>query len=672
MLGQRHHILPAVAVLVLASSIAAQDTGALSRRNANYTIEARLDAVQKTLDAREVLQWRNDTSVPARELWFHLYWNAWKNNRSTWLKEAAIGFRGFGPNRREVKEGDWSYCDVRSVKVLDGNAGPASDITSKLHFAAPDDNNIDDQTVLVAPLPKPVNPGEAVLVEIAWKSKIPRTFARTGFRGNYFFIAQWFPKVGVYQADGTWNCHQFHAGTEFFSDYGIYDVKLTVPRGWLLGAAGKAQFVEDNGDGTTTHLYRQADVHDFAWTTSPDYREAQRVFEYAGLKPVAMRLLYQPEHEGQVERHFRATEAALRYYGSWYGVYPYGHITIVDPAWGSGSGGMEYPTLFTCGSRIFNPEGGGSPEGVTVHEAGHQFWYGIVGNNEFEDAWMDEGFNTFSTSRTMEAEFGESSYVRRFFHGYFPVMVPEIRAHRMTAGNRLDGYREAARSDIQATPSFRYFPSTGANITYNKTALWLSTLENMLGWNMLQKIMSTHFERWKFRHPRPADFFVIANEVSGQDLTYFFDEVYRKNSVFDFAVESVSSDEVKTEGYVDRDGKPIYAGQGGNNSRLYETRVVVRRLQDGILPVEVLLKFENGDEVRYVWDSRSPWKLYTVVKPSKLLYAAVDPDRRIVLDVNYTNNSMMLSPKPGFACGKWALKWMIWLQDYMQTLSFLI
>jgi hypothetical protein len=95
-----------------------------------------------------------------------------------------------------------------------------------------------------------------------------------------------------------------------------------------------------------------------------------------------MRLLYQPEHRGQVARHFRATEAALRYYGNWFGEYAYGHITVIDPAWGSGAGGMEYPTLFTCGTRYFNPEGGGSPEGVTVHEAGHQFWFAMVENGE--------------------------------------------------------------------------------------------------------------------------------------------------------------------------------------------------------------------------------------------------------------------------------------------------
>jgi hypothetical protein len=271
----------------------------------------------------------------------------------------------------------------------------------------------------------------------------------------------------------------------------------------------------------------------------------------------------------------------------------------------------------------------------------------------------------------MDVAFGETSYVFRLFRGYVPYKVREIKFHRMTGGNRLDGYRAAARSDIEATPTFKYFPATGASITYNKTALWLSMMERMLGWETLQKILSTHFQRWKFRHPRPDDFFVIANEVSGRDLTYFFDQVYRKAAVFDYAVESVASEELKTEGFVTKDGKPSYVRGASSTPKQYETRVVVRRLEDGILPVDVLLKFENGDEFRDVWDGRNTWKLYTLVKPAKLSYAIVDPDRKILLDINYTNNSKILVPKAEFAASKWASKWMIALQDYLQSLSFL-
>jgi hypothetical protein len=661
----RYLLLALICCGCCASFIAAQDQP-LSPRNASYTIQVRLDPAQKMLDGREVITWRNDLDVPARELWFHLYWNAWKNNRSTWLREASLRGRR---TDSAPQEGDWSYCDLKSVKVMAGGPSPEFDLTSSLRFAAPDDNNPDDQTVAVATLPQPVTPKQTVQVEVVWKSKIPRTFARTGFRGNFFFIAQWFPKLGVYQPDGAWNCHQFHAGTEFFSDFGVYDVNMTVPRGWLLGATGTQQgAVADSPDGTSTHHYLQADVHDFAWTTSPDYREATKVFEHPGLRPVKMRLLYQPEHQGQIERHFKATEATLRNYGLWFGEYPYDHITMIDPAYGSGAGGMEYPTLFTCGTRYFNPEGGGSPEGVTVHEAGHQFWFAIVANNEFEDAWLDEGFNTFSTERAMEAAFGQTSYVQRFFKGFFPVMTSQIKEQRMTEGNGLAGYRSAARSDAESTPSFLYFPGTGGNLSYNKTALWLSTMERTLGWNTLQKILSTYYQRFKFRHPKPDDFFSVANEVSGKNLNDFFDQVYRKAAVFDFEVSSVASDELKTEGFITRDGKATYTS--GLESKLYETRVVVRRLQDGILPVDVLLKFENGDEFRDLWDAKNTWKLYTLVKPAKLLYASVDPDRKILLDIDYTNNSKLLVPQPGFAAVKWASKWMFWLQDFIQTLSF--
>jgi len=659
-------------ILAAADLLAAQQDGQLSARNANYTIDVTLDPGAKTLAGREILEWRNQTQTTAQELRFHLYWNAWKNERSTYLREASLRGRDFG----NVKDGDWSYCQVRSIKILASGRFQEADITASARYATPDDGNRDDQTVLAAALPEAVGPGETVRVEIAWSSKIPRTFSRTGFRGNFFFLAQWFPKLGVFQPDGSWNCHQFHAGTEFFSDYGVYEVRMTVPHGWPVGATGVQQEVRDNPDGTSTHRYLQADVHDFAWTTSPDYLEATKDFESPGLKPVRMRLLYQPEHQGQEARHFRATEAALKYYGTWFGEYPYGHITVIDPAWGSGAGGMEYPTLFTCGTRYFSPEGGGSPEGVTVHEAGHQFWFAIVGNNEFEDAWLDEGLNTFSTERTMAAAFGDGtyvdSYVARFFRGAVPVMIREIKHRRMTAAVGLDGYRRAARSDVQAVPSYLYFPATGGALSYNKTALWLSMLEKSLGWDSLQKILSTFFQRWKFRHPTPQEFFAVANEVSGRDLGDFFTEVFFKAAVFDFAVESASSTEVVARGYADQDGQPVLVPKKEDpESRQYLTRVVVRRMQDGILPVEVLLKFENGEEIRDIWDGKSLWKLYEAVKPSKLAYAAVDPERRILLDIDYTNNSRLLSPKPGFALSKWASKWMVWLQDYMLTLSYL-
>ena len=326
----------------------------LSPRNASYTIEVELDPETRMLEGKQVLEWRNIRQRPADELWFHLYWNAWRNTRSTWMLEARAR-----PGA-DAREEEWGWIEVDSVRLLDGEAAESVDLSAVRRFASPDDGNPDDRTVMVVPLPREVGPEETVRIEMVWRAKIPRTFARTGYRGDYFFIAHWFPKLGVHEAEG-WNCHQFHAATEFYSDFGVYDVWMTVPEDFVLGATGREIERRDGNDGTRSYRFHQEDVHGFAWTTSPNYQVRESRFEAPNLPPVELRLLIQPEHGGQAERHFAAASAALESYGNWYGPYPYGHLTLVDPAYESGTGGMEYPTLIACGTRLFNPIDGALP-----------------------------------------------------------------------------------------------------------------------------------------------------------------------------------------------------------------------------------------------------------------------------------------------------------------------
>ena len=646
----RHFAMTALLSLTAASS-RAEVTGTinppLSPRNASYIIDARLDPANRTITGSEVILWRNITTKPANELQFHLYWNAWRDDRSTWLREATLGSRRVVPT---VRPDERARIDVTVLGVR-GNA--RADLTTVMRFIAPDDGNADDRTVLAARLPQPVAPGASITIELSWTAHVPRTFARTGVIGNYFFVAQWFPKLGVLQDTG-WNCHQFHNGTEFFSDYGSYDVRMTVPTGWILGATGVERERHDNDNRTTTHRYHQDDVHDFVWTTSPDYVERRERFEHPTLPPVDMRLLIQPEHARQAARHFEATRAALKYYGEWYGAYPYGHITIIDPAYRSGAGGMEYPTLFTAGTRLFAPEHVEDPEDVTVHEAGHQFWYGIVGNNEFEDAWMDEGFNTFSEARVMGTWGAPTYFSQRYFGGFVPYVFKDIVLDRETDWNRFAGYRRAAKNDVQSTPSFRYYAASSGVPTYNKTALWLNTMERWLGWPTLQRIMSTHFSRWKFKHPKPQDFFDIANEVSGRDLSGYFDQVYRSSNAFDYGIQDLRSD---------KDGDK------------YRTLVVVRRYGEATFPVDVRVTFTEGKQVTEHWDGKDRWHLYTYNWPQRAVTAQTDPDHVLLLDVNLTNNSKALTPLDGFgpkAATKWSLKWMVWLQDCLLTWSVFV
>jgi Peptidase family M1 domain len=684
--------------------------GARSPRNANYDIDVTLDHPARTLTGRETIRWRNISANRTSELQFHLYWNAWRNADSTWLRE-----RRLAGNVTPVRDDAWGSTDVTRLRVRrpsradspsreqpNGSNGESSaawiDLTSQQRFLAPDDGNEADRTVMGVTLPFEVRPEETVEVEVEWKGKIPRPFARTGYVDDYYFIAQWFPKLGVLE-DRGWNTHQFHSATEFYSDYGVYDVGITVPGEFVLGATGcrasltsepparcaEGEIAPGNG-ADWNYRFWATDVHDFAWTASPHFRVVRRMFEHTGLPPVEMQLFLQPEHAGQESRHFDATAVTLRYYGDWFGPYPYSHITIVDPAFQSGSGGMEYPMLFTAGSRWIAPARVPQPEAVTVHEAGHQFWYGIVGSNEFEHAWMDEGLNTFSTARAMDEARMPDRLALRFFGGFVPWVIDDIRLSRATDGNRLSGYRDNAEADAQATPTFQYWPGTATFITYNKTALWLHTLERHLGWPVLQRIMSTYFERWKFRHPQPADFFAVVNEVSGRDMTSFFDQAYRSSNVFDYGVQTFTSTRVRLPASpksasesgagAERATASLAGASGGGGLDTtydgYRTTVVVRRFGEAIFPVDVVTTFRDGQRVTERWDGRDRRAIYTYDRPSEGLKVEVDPERVLLLDVNYTNNSATTEPRAAEASLKWSLKWLVWLQDLMLTYAFFV
>jgi hypothetical protein len=658
----------ASATVAQATEPARAPGAALSPRNANYSIDVRLEPSRRTLSGSEVITWRNITSAPTKELRLHLYYNGWRNSASTWMRERLISGGG-GLLDREP--GEWGWSDVRAIRLVGSGSAPPIDLLPGSRFIAPDDGNPEDRTLMAVPLPRPVGPGETINVSIEWTAQVPRTFSRTGVLGEYFFIAQWFPKVAVLQ-DSGWNSHQFHSATEFFADFGVYDVRMTVPREWILGATGhEAGPPRDNADGTRTHHYVEEDVHDFAWTTSPRFREMRETFDHPTLPKVEMRLLLQPEHVGLSGRYFTAARAALRYYGEWFGAYPYGHLTVVDPAWQSATGGMEYPTLVTGNARWLSPRLVSEPESVTVHEVGHQFWYGIVASNEFEHAWLDEGLNSFAAARALEQVLPQRHHSQRFFGGFVPWVYRDIRLSREIDGNRLHRYRPDARTDSQATPTFRYWPATANRISYDKTALWLATLERHLGWATLQRIMSTYFERWRFRHPVPDDFFTVANEVSGRDLTSFFDEVYRSSNVFDYGIQDLVSQPATTRGFIEAGGRLQYSN-AARDDKLFRTSVVVRRYGEAIFPVDVLVVFSDGENVREHWDGRERWRMYTYDRPSRAAYAQVDPERVLLLDVNYTNNSRSLTPLARTAARKWAYKWMVWLQDVLLTYAFFV
>jgi len=586
----------------------------------DYRIEAEVQDADRSLSGELRATWQNQSGDAVGDLWFHLYLNAYSNNRTTHLTESRGRLRG-----HRLEEG-WGWQRVTSVTVARPGEEPV-DVMPSFRYRRPDDGNPDDTSVFSVDLPWTVGSGDAVEVHVVWESQLPRIRRRTGIKGDFIFLSHWFPKLAVYEGGRGWNAHQFHRDTEFYSNFGHYDVTLDLPAKYegKVGASGTMvgggqvqddryvvrfaapsladrKRVDPNG--------RPLAVHGFAWTADPDYvvREADFKFkewvarygeetltaeaalgrtrdELAGRDLVNMRLLIQPEHLDQAERHFEATAVALYFYGLWWGTYPYEQVTIVDPAWGArAAGGMEYPTLFTCGTRMFTRPSMHSPESVTVHEAGHQFWYGLVANNEFEAAWLDEGLNSYTDAEVLARHYGPrvatTRYARVPIEGERLVRLrPRHAALRRLAGRgwtvpyagvqlspvslggfvsawrdqpwltlasqttdprHADRSRYLERPDIDPIDHFgwQYADRSSYSVnSYARTSAALRTLSGLVGNEAFLRGMRHYADEWRFRHPYPDDFFEAFVEGSGEDVTWYFDEVFRGTGTVDWAVQ---------------------------------------------------------------------------------------------------------------------------------------
>jgi hypothetical protein len=649
-----------------------------SPRNASYTIEARLDPEKRTLAGTLVLEWRNTGDQALSSFPFHLYWNAFRNNLST----TARGEGRRAPDDRKREERTFGWTQVRSVRLVGGAEGDGTiqDLTPTIRYLN-EDGNADDRTVMEVRTAQPIAPGETRRFRIEWDALVPHgTVGRAGWVHDYHFVAQWFPKIGVF-SKGEWNCHPFYPWTEFFSDFGVYDVTLTLPKGFVVGATGRLESQSDNTDGTRTFRFVQEDVHDFAWVTSRRFLEKRSRFEDPGYPPVDVRLLLQPEHAHLADRYLEAAKTALRTFGTWSAPYPYAQVTVVDPAWGSASGGMEYPTLFTGGASVLSPPEMQSPEGVTVHEAGHQFWYGLVANNEFEEAWLDEGFNTYMTSKATDQSLGPEAWGRRYFGGDygrggrtgFPVVAPGVALAR--GSDRLGGLRESGESDVMAKKAWTYRDggSYGLN-SYGKPALVLQTLEGLLGEDTMVRVLRTYARRYRFAHPTTEGFIATVDEVTGQDWRWFFDQTFFSANLCDYAVE-VKSEPVRTPaGWLEgRDGRLEMRAPArtdvekeDDDDRRFESRVTVVRRGEVLLPVELRVDLADGRSVTERWDGRDRWVAFRY-EGAKVVRAAVDPERKIVIDVDPANNVWISDDKPARrAATKWSARYLFWLQNLLE------
>lgn len=622
----------------------------LSPRIANYSIHVSLDENLNRLQGQQKLLWYNKTDRSTDELQFHLYLNGFRNSESTWMKE--------GRKRHGSKMSNnniWGFIDVTRLAVRHLNQGEsnayyhsshewpelddADDLTGRISFHHPDDDNLEDKTVIRVKLDHAIQPGKAILIDMDFIARLPSPpVDRTGAKNEYFFAGQWFPKIGVLEEDG-WNCHQFHLESEFFADFGTYDVWMDVPADNLLAATGVEVKVSAEKDQRRIHYYHAEDVHDFAWTTSPEF------VEFTGQsQDVAIRVLMQPDHRSQGHRHLQAAIDAVRYFQDWYGDYPFSNLSVIDPQRGArASGGMEYPTLITIGTQYGIPADIRMPENTIIHEFAHNYWYHLLASNEFEESWLDEGMATYTQIQVSNALYGpEDDSV-----DFLGIKINSLQTSRFA-------YLSMPDYDPTIRDTWKYYsPHSFGTNSYSKPGLFLTTLHNYLGQDLMHKVIQTYVKRFSFKHPTSRDFSAVVSEVTQQDLNWFFDQALYTNKILDYAVSEVESTTLeqprgfdytlKTDDiHIDASNEDENASEVSEDDKpMYQNIVSVRRIGDFIFPVEVEVVFENGEIIQEQWDGKALWTRFLYVKDSKLRSVTVDPKHKIPFDINITNNSML-------------------------------
>jgi len=610
---------------------------ALSSRIANYELKIHFDPESKIITGEEVLHWVNSSDRTATELRFHLYWNAFKNSATLLAQEAGNHFQA-----QLAENNGWGEIRIDSLQLPDGR-----DLTGQLEFVAPA-GYLHDETVVR--LPQVVRPGKSIQLKIWFTAKLPRLLLRTGFSDDFFFVAQWFPKIGVF--NGTWNCHPFHRNSEFFADFGVYDVQITLPSRFVVAAVGHLISRQKQAETTTWH-FRAEDVHDFAWSASPDFQIATDSFH-----DTQILFYYLPWHRRLVPQHLVTVRKSLELTTEWFGEYPYPTLSFLSPPLNAlEAAGMEYPTFFTAGAIGFLPAGIRFSELVAIHEFSHNYWYGLVASNEFEEPWLDEGFASYTEIKLIEALFGNEANVINFL-GF---ELDDRSLHRAQYLSRPDVFPLTRRA--WEVPLRDY-----GHTFYNKPALLLLTLENFLAPGQMQTVLREYFRRWKFRHPRTSDFVNVVNDVTGQNWDWFFNQFLYESGSIDYAVTEIFSSEMKPL----RGQPPVNyappADSSGSDSVQYFSRVRIERLADGRLPVEIQVTFSSGQSIRERWEGLEKYNLLEYRRRDFVVVAEVDPDRKIQLDRQFSNNSRSAEFQNAGVNRLW-FQFLFWIQNALLLVS---
>lgn len=595
-----------------------------AREVTRYDLSAQLDPQRHEIQGSGTLTFTNTSDQPLDHLWLHLYLNAFKNERSVFLREQSSGFRGHHDTMK------WGWINLQSLCVQTTDNSSIELLGARL----PNDDPHDESELGVR-LPSPLAVGDSLTVTMRFTALLPSIVLRTGHAGNFHMAGQWFPKLAKLEPGGFAH-FPFHRFSEFYADFGSYRVTLEVPSRYVVGATGALRSSEEFPAGSLRgpfrrDVYEASDVHDFAFTAWDEFRSrSERVGE------VDIKMLYPAGFEAAAERELAALRFAIPHYAARYGSYPYPTLTVVHPpANAAEAGGMEYPTLITTGGDPRTPGFARNLEAVTVHEFGHQYFYGLLASNEHHAPFLDEGLNSFAEIDALERWLGPRTAGAAL--GVVRFGVADVHA---LSGRR---YVRDAQVDLPAMD----FPSGGAYgaQVYSRTASLLATLARTYGEERFFTMLGTYTRRFRFAHPREDDLLACVAEFLGDEARAFLHEGLHASGTLDVAVlEAKSARRREPGGLFDEGGER--APENGDD---YVSAALLTRRGALRLPIDVELRFRDGTRERRVWQSAgSPigateWWSSESTEP--LTAIVLDPERKLLVDDNWENNTLLLERK---------------------------
>ncbi len=567
--------------LSLCSLVAASASAdALPPSTQHYRIEAGLDTERRRVTGSVTLSFTNSSAAPLSELVFHLYLNAFRDARSVFMRESRGRLRGV----RAQKSGS---IELESLRV-DG----AEHLPNARRELVPQ-----DFTQLAVPLDRMLPPGAQAQIEIRFAAQLPKLFARSGYAGDFFAVAQWFPKLAKLEPDGRFASFPYHGLGEFYADFADYDVTLRVPEAYRVGAVG--QLVSERSEKDRRVLrYRARHVHDMAWFAAPGL-----LVEKRQLGKTELIMLAPADHALALREHEVVITRGLERFGQQFGPYPYPTLTLVVPPRGAeGAAGMEYPSLIvSAGAWMpipFAPSLSGAI--VTAHELAHQWFYGLLASHEVEHPVLDEGLAEWATLDLMRAIYGDIDRLAA------PLGIDRFELDRVAV---LSFYRSV--SPGRRAPD--YDSLSYATSVYGRAALVFESIRRAHGKARFAQALARYTRENRFGHPTPAA------------LAHAFDAVYG-------------------DGFSKRVLEPLLFAGELSSVRLLEaearsegskTRIYVRALREGkvALPTWLAAYDAHGKELkRLPWPSERAQLEVSFVSDQPVARVALDPDRALLLD----------------------------------------